>query len=128
IRKPIVRRFDEEKKDFLCYYGPRQTKIAATQTLYLFHTGKLRCIDGGSLSKIIGDKLNKKGAEFTKKVYDYFKALDGERIVDQEVPIKNNRFLKADTDLGDIDVLVIDHELKAILLFECKKTEVARNV
>ncbi|GAB3018650.1 hypothetical protein GCM10027284_42140 [Cyclobacterium sediminis] len=128
IRKPIVRRFDEEKKDFLCHYGPRQTKIAATQTLYLFYTGKLRCIDGGSLSKIIGEKLNRKGAEFTKTVYDYFKALDGERIVDQEVPIKNNKFLKADKDLGDIDVLVIDHELKGILLLECKKTEVARNV
>ncbi|NGF77171.1 hypothetical protein G5B10_14880 [Fluviicola sp. SGL-29] len=128
IRKPIVRRFDEEKCDFLCFYGPRQAKIAATQTLYLFYTGKLRCKDGGSLSKIIGDQLNKKGAEFTKTVYEYVEALEGDRIVDQEVPINQNKFLKAYKDLGDIDVLVIDHEFKAVLLLECKKTEVARNV
>ena len=128
IRKPIVRRYDEEKNDYHCFYGPRQAKIAATQTLYLFYSGKLRCTDGGSLSKLIGDQLNKKGAAFTQTVYDYVDDLPEERIVDQEVPINQNKFLKADKDLGDIDVLVIDHGLKAIFLLECKKTEVARNV
>jgi hypothetical protein len=128
IRKPIVRRYDEEKNDYRCFYGPRQAKIAATQTLYLFHSGKLRCKDGGSLSKLIGDQLNKKGAAFTQTVYDYVNGLPGDRIVDQEVPINQNKFLKADKDLGDIDVLVIDHGLKVVFLLECKKTEVARNV
>lgn len=128
IRKPIVRRYDEEKIDFRCFYGPRQAKIAATQTLYLFHSGKLRCTDGGSLSKLIGDQLNIKGASFTQMVHKYIEALPGDRIVDQEVAINQNKFLKADKDLGDIDVLVIDHLLKAIFLLECKRTEVARNV
>ena len=128
IRKPIVRWYDNEKNDYRCFYGPRQAKIAATQTLYLFHSGKLRCTDGGSLSKLIGDQLNKKGAAFTQTVFDYVEGLPGERIVDQEVPINQNKFLKADKDLGDIDVLVIDHGLKTIFLLECKKTEVARNV
>ncbi len=128
IRKPIVRRYDEEKNDYHCFYGPRQAKIAATQTLYLFYTGKLRCTDGGSLSKLIGDQLHKKGAAFTQTVYDYIDSLPGDKIVDREVPINQNKFLKADKDLGDIDVLVIDHGLKAIFLLECKKTEVARNV
>lgn len=128
IRKPIVRRYDKEKNDYCCFYGPRQAKIAATQTLYLFHSGKLRCTDGGSLSKLIGDQLNKKGAAFTQEVYDYIQGLPGDRIVDQEVPINQNKFLKADKDIGDIDVLVVDQGLKAIFLLECKKTEVARNV
>jgi hypothetical protein len=128
IRKPIVRRYDEEKNDYRCFYGPRQAKIAATQTLYLFHSGKLRCKDGGSLSKLIGDQLNKKGAAFTQTVYDYVDGLPEDRIVDQELPINQNKFLKADQDLGDIDVLVIDHGLKVVFLLECKKTEVARNV
>lgn len=128
IRKPIVRRYDEEENDHHCFYGPRQAKIAATQTLYLFHSGKLRCTDGGSLSKLIGDQLNKKGAAFTKMVYDYLDGLPGVRIIDQEVPINQNKFLKADKDLGDIDVLVIDYGLKVIFLLECKKTEVAKNV
>jgi hypothetical protein len=128
IRKPIVRRYDEERKDYRCFYGPRQAKIAATQILYLFHSGKLRCTDGGNLSKLIGNQLNKKGAAFTQTVYDYVIGLAGDRIVDQEAPINQNKFLKADKDLGDIDVLVIDHNLKAIFLLECKKTEVARNV
>ncbi|MCB9247025.1 MAG: hypothetical protein H6606_11430 [Flavobacteriales bacterium] len=128
IRKPIVRRYDEERKDYLCYYGPRQAKIAATQTLYLFYSGKLRCTEGGSLSKLIGDQLNKKGAAFTQTIYDYVDSLPGDRIVDKEVPINQNKFLKADKDLGDIDVLVIDHGLKMVILLECKKTEVAKNV
>ena len=80
------------------------------------------------MSKLIGDQLNKKGAAFTKTVYDYVDSLVGDRIVDQEVPINQNKFLKADKDLGDIDVLVVDHNLKVIFLLECKKTEVARNV
>lgn len=128
IRKPIVRRYDKEKNDYRCFYGPRQAKIAATQTLYLFHSGKLRCKDGGNLSKLIGDQLNKKGKAFTQTVYDYVDGLLGDRIIDQEVPINQNKFLKADKDLGDIDVLVIDHGLKVVFLLECKKTEVARNV
>ena len=76
----------------------------------------------------IGNQLNKKGAAFTQRVYDYVDGLPGDRIVDQEVPINQNEFMKADKDLGDIDVLVIDHSLKTIFLLECKKTEVARNV
>lgn len=128
LRKPIVRWFDKTKNDYKCYYGPRQVKIAANQTLYLFYSGKLRCKVDGSLSKIIGDQLNKKGAEFTKIVYEYIKGLDADRIVDQEVPINKNKLLKAEKDLGDIDVLVIDNESKVVILLECKKTEVARNI
>src|SRR5690606_35105681 len=42
--------------------------------------------------------------------------------------INENSFLKADKNLGDIDVLVLDHVSKVVLLLECKKTEVALNV
>ncbi|MDO1499090.1 hypothetical protein Q2T40_01820 [Winogradskyella maritima] len=47
-------------------------------------------------------------------------------MIDKEVKINTKSQLKHSKDIGDIDVLVINKELKKIYLLECKNTEAAK--
>ena len=49
-------------------------------------------------------------------------------MIDKEVKINTKSQLKHSKDIGDIDVLVINKELKKIYLLECKNTEAAKNI
>lgn len=127
-QKPLVKVFDEEKGKNKYYVGPRQLIKAGKFLLYLFYSGKLRTKPEGKLNKLIGKNLDKKGEVFTNEVYDYFNDNIQNIITDKEVEINTKSQLKHSKDIGDIDVLVINKELKKVYLLECKNTEAAKNI
>ena len=49
-------------------------------------------------------------------------------IIDSEVLINTKSELKADKDIGDVDVLVIDQSSKTIYSLECKSMAPSRNI
>ena len=126
--KPLVKVFDDKKKKNKYYIGPRQIIKSGRFLLYLFYSGKLRTAPDSKLNSLIGKNLTKKGEEFTNEVYDFFKNVTSDLIIDKEVFINTKSKLKHIKDIGDIDVLVINKEKKTIYLLECKNTEAAKNI
>jgi len=126
--KPLVKVFDVKKGKNKYYVGPRQLIKSGKFLLYLFYSGKLRTKPDGKLIKLIGGNLDKKGANFTNEVFEYFIEKTQNTLIDKEVDINTKSQLKHSKDIGDIDVLVINLESKKIYLLECKNTEAAKNI
>jgi hypothetical protein len=121
LKKPLVKIKGEET---IYIWGARQVELASHEILGHLHSGKIRCHEKSALAEIKGYMLAKKGTEFTLEVRDFFKSREDDILLDLEVPMK----IKRDKDLGDIDVLIINHSLKKIFLIECKKTGIAKNI
>lgn len=128
LRKPLVEVVNPNNGEKYFYWGPRQIMVSSLQILYLYYSGKLRTKEGGKLNSLIGDELNSKGSKFTNEVYNYLQGKFSALIIDKEVLINPKSYFKAEIDIGDVDVLIIDKERKVITLIECKKTEVAKNI
>jgi hypothetical protein len=127
-QKPLVKVYDNKKKKNKYYVGPRQLIKSGKFLLYLFYSGKLRTKPEGKLIKVIGENLEKKGENFTNEVFEFFNDKSENSLIDKEVDINTKSQLKHSKDIGDIDVLVINKELKKVYLLECKNTEAAKNV
>ncbi|MCF7568703.1 hypothetical protein L3X37_10025 [Sabulilitoribacter arenilitoris] len=127
-QKPLVKVYDVAKNKNKYYVGPRQLIKSGKFLLYLFYSGKLRAKPEGKLIKVIGRNLEKKGEDFTNEVFEFFNDKSENSLIDKEVEINTKSQLKHSKDIGDIDVLVINKELKKIYLLECKNTEAAKNV
>ncbi|SFN60616.1 hypothetical protein SAMN05444369_10112 [Capnocytophaga haemolytica] len=81
------------------------------------------------MKSFIGDINKKKGEYFTEQLYQYYIDLDDSSlIVKKEVLVKPNKLLSANTDLGDIDLLIINTKLKQIICIEIKDYYEARTV
>jgi SEC-C domain protein len=90
--------------------------------------GTLRA-KSNEMKSFIGDINKKKGEYFTEQLYQYYIDLDDSSlIVKKEVLVKPNKLLSANTDLGDIDLLIINTKLKQIICIEIKDYYEARTV
>jgi hypothetical protein len=128
LRKPLVKYFDKDKNSNVYLWGPRQAKVSCNQILYLLYSGKLRAKEGGKLGTLLGSMLNAKGKKFANKVFEFLSNNNSNLVLDKEVPIRPGVSLHSNVDLGDIDVLVILKAEKIVILIECKKVEVAKNM
>lgn len=74
--------------------------------------------------------INKeKGHLFTMNVSDYYKKLNIEGVyINEEVAVKPGKWLNADSDLGDIDILLINIPRKLIVCIEAKDFVESRTV
>ena len=62
-----------------------------------------------------------KGKQFNKYLYLIFKGLgNAEMYIKKEEPIKPNKVIANDSDLGDIDILLINNAKKKIVCIEAK--------
>ena len=62
-----------------------------------------------------------KGKQFNNYLYLLFKGLgNAEMYIKKEEPIKPNKVLANDSDLGDIDILLINNAKKKIVCIEAK--------
>lgn len=127
LRKPIVA--VENSADLgnaYLYWGPRQ--ILQTR-IYLGEqclSGRLRVPEGGSVIRALGSLAQEKGDALVQRV---FKSVKKDHIeVYTEVWIGPKEFLYNKDDLGDVDVLVIDKNIKTIFSLECKSIEPSRNI
>ncbi|MCH7535480.1 MAG: hypothetical protein IH948_07005, partial [Bacteroidetes bacterium] len=126
LRRPIIIG-PEPKNDPMVYWGPRQVEASVKHLLGLVFEGHYQSGKDGSdeMKILIGSILNKAGKQFNIEVSTWL-SMDQNLQVELNVSIKPNGTLKADSDLGDIDILVIDNINRIVFSIECKKAKFAR--
>lgn len=81
------------------------------------------------MSSYIGKISERKGEQFTRSLGKYYRDLGDCNIsVYLEVPICPGKLLQAKNNLGDIDVLLINMDLKKIVCIEAKDYYEARTI
>jgi hypothetical protein len=125
-RRFIVKYKDKDNR-ILLKWGFRNAVSSEKQLFYLLMEGKLN--NGGTeINKLLGTFRERKGRFFRNKVKDWLKNFKHLIVIDYEVDISLDGHLKADENYGDIDILVLDQDLKIILSLECKDTNKAKNI
>lgn len=108
-------------------YGYRHLLDTRDKLRRLISLGKLKAQSKEMLS-YLGMVSEKRGKVFRNKVHDYFNIHSGLHVIPYEVTIKPKGHLVATMNLGDVDVLVVDHGHKRIYALECKAIYGARNI
>lgn len=125
LRRPIIRLEKAGKTVF--YVGLRQVMIAYQYLDDQVTSGRLKTVSP-EMNRYIGQILNLKGKEFTQRCYNWLNEhFDRERFIfDREVKIDVKGRLVSSSNLGDIDILIIDMQRKKIISVECKHVTPAR--
>lgn len=77
--------------------------------------------DSNAMKQFVAQINNAKGHIFAKGVADFYSNMcNQDLVVLQEVPIKPDKQLKSQKDLGDIDILLINKTTKQIICIEAK--------
>jgi len=127
LRKPLVLVDNpEDPNNPTVYWGFRQL-LSSRQYLYdQCTTNRLRVSEEGPVQKVLGKLAQHNGKRLVESVLNEFDA--DELIIDSEVPINPKSDLKHDTNIGDVDVLLIDTSTKTIYSLECKSMAPSRNI
>lgn len=108
----------------------------SSKSLYISHQVMIERLDSGIIShssklmsSYIGKISERKGEQFTRSLGKYYRDLGDCNIsVYLEVPICPGKLLQAKNNLGDIDVLLINMDLKKIVCIEAKDYYEARTI
>ncbi len=124
LRRPLV---ISRKPDERIYWGPRHAEEAGRELYNLIHSGRYNTEKSSKeMKEYVGKIINKNGRSFTKAVKKWFES-NTDWIVDSEIPIKPGKEFNSDTDLGDIDILLIDKQKKRLFSIECKDINFGRS-
>jgi SEC-C motif-containing protein len=127
LRKPLVLVDNpEDQNNPTVYWGFRQLLSSRMYWYDQCTTNRLRVSEGGPVQKVLGKLAQHSGKRLVESVLNEFDTDD--LIIDSEVPINPKSDLKHDTDIGDVDVLVIDTSTKTIYSLECKSMAPSRNI
>lgn len=123
LNKPFILTKEEEIE--YVSFGARALMDFWFHILHLIYSGKLRATSS-SMKSFLSKGNNKKGKSFNNKVYDLLSNELKPAIVYREVGVSPKSKLYNDSDLGDIDVLVIDDTKKTIIAIENKNINFAK--
>lgn len=112
----------------LVFWGPRHSEESCILLFSVVSTGRYKTHDNSSrtMIKFVGSVKEKLGSAFTKQAKEWFET-NTDWPVRSEVKINPSTLLKADSDLGDIDVLCVDCLNKIVYSIECKHINSGRN-
>ena len=108
----------------------------SSKSLYISHQVMIERLDSGIIShssklmnSYIGQISEEKGELFTRSIGKYYREIpDCNITVNLEVQICPGKILNAKNNLGDIDVLLINTDLKKIVCIEAKDYYEARTI
>jgi hypothetical protein len=127
LRKPLVLVDNpEDPNNPIVYWGFRQLLSSRMYWSDQCTTNRLRVSEEGPVQKVLGKLAQQNGKRLVESVLAEFNTDD--LIIDSEVPINTKSDLKNDTDIGDVDVLVIDTSTETIYSLECKSMAPSRNI
>lgn len=127
LRKPLV--LVDNPKDPnnpIIYWGFRQLLSSRMYWYDQCTTNRLRVSKEGPVQRVLGKLAQHSGKRLVESVLNEFYTDD--LMIDSEVPINPKSALKNDTDIGDVDVLVINTSTKIIYSLECKSMAPSRNI
>jgi len=115
-----------ENGDILILWGKRQVLYASKHVINLIFSGRYqKFVKGEKINALIGNIRNKYSHQFVINLATLIKTIS-EFIVDTEIPIGPREKFSNETDIGDIDVLVIDIRNSIIYIIECKDMSFSR--
>jgi len=127
LRKPLVLVDNPEDPDNpVVYWGFRQLLSSRMYWYDQCTTNRLRVREDGPVQKVLGKLAQHNGKRLVESVLNEFDTDD--LVIDSEVPINPKSDLKNDTDIGDVDVLVLDTSTKTVYSLECKSMAPSRNI
>jgi len=114
--------------DPLVFWGSRNVEESCRLLFSNMSTGRYKIHNGSSeeMRSFLGHVREKHGKSYTNQVQNWFKT-NTDWSVESEVPINRGSLLKAESDLGDIDVLALDESTRRIYSIECKDINYGRN-
>jgi hypothetical protein len=129
IRRPLIKVTDKETAYY--YFGYRHLMQFIDNLFYLLDSSKLPGAKSEEMKSWLAAASGDKGNPFREAVKKWFQQNSGYEIIPHEVQIDKDAprgHIQADKHYGDIDLLVIDHELHIIYSIECKNIHGGRNV
>ncbi|MCK4782550.1 MAG: hypothetical protein KAV87_02285 [Desulfobacteraceae bacterium] len=116
------------KDDPLFFWGPRHVEESCIQLFSNVSSGRYKIHRNSSteMKELLGNIRRHIGEAFTQEVKEWFEA-NTDWAVKSKVPINPSTLLRADSDLGDIDVLCVDCLNKIVYSIECKHINYGRN-
>ncbi|QEC78614.1 hypothetical protein [Mucilaginibacter ginsenosidivorax] len=125
MRKPIMEIVIGGQNLF--YWGMRQALLSYQYLDDIISDGRYNA-RSAAMKSYISTLLHEKGKRFTRAVFAWLTEVTAadHYIIDREVKIDERGKLQADKNYGDIDILIIDLNLKKIISVECKHVTPAR--
>ncbi len=121
LLKPLLMIQQNDEEYFLI--SARHIYKATESIVANFHNGQL-LLDKESkpIRALLAERNKIKGKEYRGEVLQWLNDNTALESYTQEIKIKSKGFFVANRDMGDIDILSIDHVRKIIYSIECKNT------
>jgi len=118
----------EDNGEQMVFWGPRHVEESGIQLFSIVSTGRYNCHAQSSeiMRRFLGHVREKAGKKFTQEVKEWFEN-NTDWPIKAEIPINSGTLLKANSDLGDIDILAVDCMGRRIYSIECKHINSSRN-
>lgn len=126
MRRPLIICETNDASNPLIYWGARQVLVSRMNLADQCFNDRLKVKNNSPVKKVLGKLALKRGASLVVEVLKGFKL--PHLIVDSEVTISTHGKLRHSSDIGDIDVLVIDLNEKVLYSLECKSFAPSRNI
>ncbi|MEO5643966.1 MAG: hypothetical protein ABIQ40_20310 [Bacteroidia bacterium] len=126
LRKPIARLVKDDKVFY--YWSYRHLFASIDNIVFMLFEGTLWVPEEGAINKLVAKVRDKKGGKFRNHVVQWLKENTSLEVIPYEIKIRPGARLNAHKNLGDIDIMVVDHEHKIIFCIECKNTVDSRSV
>jgi len=123
MRRPLI--ISGNKGSEVVNWGPRQAVQSKIYLIDQLISGRFRNPIGSEVAKAIGKFAAERGDALVKGV---LKAIDPtDLIIDHDVYIRDSAPFFYHTDIGDIDILIIDLKNHVVYSLECKSMSPSRN-
>ena len=126
MRRPLIICDTNDPTNPLIYWGARQVLMSRMNLAEQCFTDRLKVSDKSPVKKAMSKLSHGRGAGLVVSVLKGFNL--PHLIVDSEVTISPHGKLKHSSDIGDIDVLVINIKEKILYSLECKSFAPSRNI
>jgi hypothetical protein len=127
LRKPLILLGESGDADQIALWGPRHILEIKQYLAEQCQSGRLRVPKTESeIIKVLGGFAQERGDNLVKAIVNSIDPAG--LIIDQECFIGPNVEFKHTSDIGDIDVLIIDKSAKEILSLESKSMSPSRNI
>ena len=129
LRRPLVKLHKECEVYY--YYGYRHLMQYIDDLFYLLLSSKLPGAVSTEMQSWLASVSGKKGHPFRADVKAWFETNSNYEVIPYEVKMDKSvsaNHIKTDKAMGDIDLLVVDHNNLIIYPIECKNIHGGRNV
>ncbi len=126
LRKPIIICDSADQNNPLLFWGPRQVMVSRITILDQLLHDRFKVNEKGPIKKAMSKFSQVRGTSLVVTVLEGLKIPN--TILDSEVAISGHGKLRHSSDIGDIDVLLIDLFDKMIYSLECKSFAPSRNI